>query len=183
MTIRTKTELFAILDAQAALRNIRAQDVKDLWDSTECGAAMRLPSQGVTPVTDSITGTSWQDIDLLDTGSATPAAGGYGLTPNLAAGTLTVEAGGAGLYELKYHINLTASEDTEIAINRNRGAANAQAVESRAQGGVLSSCSGSDFVSLQVGDVLRWVARTGGGLTSNLQFWSAQLTALRVLPG
>ena len=187
-----KTRAQALADAAAALaalgelRAITEDDIvaalADVADTTEAGAAMRLPSQGATPVTDSVTGTSWQTIDLLDAGSATPTNGGRGLTPDLAAGTLTVEEGGDGWYELKYHINVTASEDTEIAFNRNRGATNAQSIESRAGAGALSSCSGSDLVSLQEGDVVRLVARTGGGLTSNLQFWSAQITALRVLP-
>jgi hypothetical protein len=187
-----KTRAQALADALSALspigdeRAIIEEDViailADVADTTEAGAAMRLPTQGASGVTGSVTGTSFAAMDLFDGGSATPTNGGRGLAPNIAAGTMTVESGGDGWYELKYHCNITASQDTELALNRNRGGANVQAVESRCAAGVLSSCSGSDLVLLQEGDVLRMVCRTGNGLTSNWEVFSAQWTALRVLP-
>jgi hypothetical protein len=182
MSVPSRVQLVATLAAKAALRTLGYLDIIAGLDSVEAGAAMRLPSQGASGVSDSVTGTTWQATDWFDTGSATPETGGRGLTPDLDSGTLTVESGGDGWYELKYHASLTASEDTEIAINRNRSGVHVQTVESRCEGGILSSCSASDLVQLQEGDVLRIVARTGNGLTSNMEVFSAQWTALRVLP-
>ncbi len=180
--MKTVAELATEWEALGDARALTEDHILEGLDTLEAGAAMRLPSQGVTPLELAVTGTSWQALDLFDGGSATPSAGGRGLTPSLAAGTLTVEAGGDGWYELKYHCNLTSTEAVELALNRQRGVANAQAVESRAAAGVLSSCSGSDLVNLQEGDVLQLVGRTGAGLTANLDIWSVQWTALRVLP-
>jgi hypothetical protein len=182
MSVPSRVQLVAAWAAKAALRSLGYLDILDGLDSVEAGAAMRLPSQGASGVTGSVTGTTFAAMDLFDGGSATPTNGGRGLTPNTAAGTMTVEAGGDGWYELKYHCNLVASQDTELALNRNRSGSNVQSVESRCEAGILSSCSGSDLVQLQEGDVLRMVCRTGVGLTSNWEVFSVQWTALRVLP-
>jgi hypothetical protein len=173
---------------KALTGDISEQDWVDLCDATEAGAGIELQTAGAAAAaTVRVISTPWQPmassggVNMWSTGTAIPANGGYGLTPNLANGTLTCEAGGAGKYEIGYHVNVTANQLTEFAIERNRGGVFARGVNSRCAATVLSACSASYIVDVNEGDVLTIVARTGNGLTCDMSIWSAQWTALRVL--
>ena len=153
--------------------------IADAMVAMQAGGGLKLPSQGATPIADSVTGTSWQALDLFSSGggSGLPAGGGRGLTPNTTASTLTVESGGDGWYLALYHVHLDSSEALEVAIERDRSAAKTRLIESR-----YPNVSGAFAINLQNGDYVRLVGRTGTGLTANLSYWSAQLFLLRVLP-
>lgn len=183
----TATVRQAFID-KALTGDISELDWIDLCDSTEAGVGIELLSAGASAAaTVRVTGTSWQamasssGVNMWSTGTAIPAAGGYGLLPNKAAGTLTCETGGAGKYEIGYHVNVTANQLTEFAIERNRGGVFARGVNSRCAASILSACSASFIVDVNEGDILSIVARTGSGLTCDMSIWSAQWTALRVL--
>lgn len=186
MAFTTKTTLFAQLAAKAAARNITKEDLQALFECTECGAALRLPTDGATPASTPAVGTSWAAFALFSVAaaSATPANGGYGLIPGgngTLDGTLTVEANADGWYEIEYDMSVTPSELTEFAVVRTRGAQNQIRCERRVAAGELGNPSGKDFIQLKAGDVVQMVARSLSGSAGTTQVWSASLTVERRL--
>jgi hypothetical protein len=182
------TALAAEITTAGATGDIGTTHLTRMLQSGEAGAGIELQTAGAAAAaTVRVVSTPWQPmassggVNMWSTGTAIPAAGGYGLLPNKTAGTLTCEAGGAGKYEIGYHVNVTANQLTEFAIERNRGGVFARGVNSRCAATVLSACSASYIVDVNEGDVLSIVARTGNGLTCDMSIWSAQWTALRVL--
>jgi hypothetical protein len=185
-----KTIAQSLADAAATLEPIGQEGaiveadylavMADLVAAMQAGACMWLPSQGASPKADSVTGTSWQSLDIFGGGSATPDS--YGIVSNPTAGTMTVDSGGDGVYLWLWHASAASDEEVEFALQRTRDAATIERAEdgrgANGRGPALGFC----FLGVEEGDVLRVVARTNPATTANLQFWSAQLLALRVLP-
>lgn len=184
-----KTITQALAAAEAALAPIGAASAivhgdylsvfAEFMAALQAGGGLELPSQGASPVLDSVTGTSWQALDLFSAeGESMPDGAPYrGLVPSPAGNSLTVETGGNGIYLVLYHLSCDATEAFETAIQRQRDAATFERIASR-----LPGISGAYVLGLQEDDLVRVVGRTRNGLTCNLSYWSAQLFALRVLP-
>ena len=58
MGFMTKTALFAQLLAKALARNITEEDLQDLFECTECGASLRLPTNDTSPASTPSVGTA-----------------------------------------------------------------------------------------------------------------------------
>jgi hypothetical protein len=173
----TKAQLISLLETAKNARNISWDDLVSLFMSTECGAELELPIDGWNVAVTKELGTSWGALGLFDggTASATPASGGYGLSPS--GSVLTVESVNAeGWYELEYSASVravSAAAQVAIAVNSTLHA------ESYCPSGGEIVVAGKAFVHLSNAYTIQLAGR--GQSATDLEVRAAQFTAERIL--
>jgi len=178
----------SLASSWAALGNNRAFDpenVLELYDALTAGGRAERPLVASSPHEVSITGTTWQPLNLWV--NMLPPNGGRGIKPYLVGEVwdgihLEVEENGDGWWHWDANLSIgVTTQQVQYALRRTRDSVHTILQGIHVEVGFPLVGGPEDTFALVQSDLVSIVARTAAGQTAVLPVWSAALDAARRL--